>query len=456
MIDRRLFLKRSSAAVGLTGLAGLGLSACGGGQDPYSADASAALDDKTDAELLKDATLDEAVAAQGSAVNARVIVVGGGMAGATVAKYLRLWGNGIEVTLVDKVPTYTSCIMSSLVLTGQRSMASLQYGYSTLQRKYGVKTEFGEVVAIDPVAVQVTLASGKVLSADRIVLAPGIEFDPVPGLTDLAAMPHAWKAGDSTALLAKQLAAMPAGGTAILTIPKSPYRCPPGPYERACLIADWMKLRKPRSKLIVLDANPDFVTERDNFSSAFLGLHGQVIEYHNLAAVDHVDVASRSVFLADGTRFSGHAINLIPTQRAPALLARTGLVNDAAGRFAKVNVLDYASTAASKVHVIGDASATTMPKAGHIANQEAKVCADALSRIFAGGQPDPAPVTNSACYSTITMKQASWLHTMFQYDPATAAMKAVAEASGASTGWSGDHFDDMGTWFKALMADTFA
>ncbi|MCE2657393.1 MAG: FAD-dependent oxidoreductase [Rubrivivax sp.] len=456
MIDRRLFLKRSSAALSLSGLAGLGLTACGGGQEEAVADTASALSDKTEAEAEFKATLDESVAAQGAAVNARVIVIGGGMAGATVAKYLRLWGNGIEVTLVERAPVYTSCIMSSLVLTGQRTMGSLQFRYDTLRTKYGIKTEFGDVVAIDPVNARVTLASGKVLTADRIVLAPGIEFDTIPGLSDPLAMPHAWKAGESTSVLARQLAAMPTGGTAILTIPKAPYRCPPGPYERACLVADWMTLRKPRAKLIVLDANPDFVTERDNFSSAFLGLHGSVIEYHNLAAVDHVDMATRSVFLADGTRFSGHAINLIPTQRAPALVAQTGLVNDATGRFAKVNVLDYASTVAPRVHIIGDASATTMPKAGHIANQEAKVCADALSRIFAGGQPDPAPVTNSACYSTITMKQASWLHAMFQYDPATAAMKAVADASGASTGWNGDNFDDMGKWFKALMADSFA
>jgi NADPH-dependent 2,4-dienoyl-CoA reductase/sulfur reductase-like enzyme len=277
----------------------------------------------------------------------------------------------------------------------------------------------------------------------------------VRGLTDASAMPHAWKAGGQTSTLARQLAAMPASGTVVLTIPKAPYRCPPGPYERACLLADWMKRRKPRGKLIVLDANPDFVVEKDNFSRAFFDLHGDVIEYRAGVAIDHVDTPSRTLF-TNGGAVRGDVVNLIPTQRAPALLKAAGLLNSADGRFAAVDVLSYASTAAPNVHVLGDSSATTQPKAGHIANQEAKVCADALVRAFAGGPPDPAPVTNSSCFSTITMSQASWLHAVFQYDAATRAMKPVAAASAASNGWSGGHFEDMGTWFRALMADTFA
>lgn len=386
---------------------------------------------------------------------ARVVVVGGGMAGATVAKYLRLWGDAVDVTLVDRSASYTSCIMSSLVLTGQRTMSSLAFGYDALRTRYGVRTVFGEVVAVDPVACRVTLASGQVLLADRLVLAPGIDFDEVPGLTTPDAMPHAWKAGPQTALLARQLAAMPAGGTVVLTIPPAPYRCPPGPYERACLLADWLRVRKPRSKLIVLDANPDFVTEKDNFTSAFLGLHGNVIEYHNNVVIDSVDPANRTLF-TNGGAVRGDVINLIPRQRAPRLLADAGLVNDAAGRFARVDVLSYASTAAPRTHVLGDSSATTQPKAGQIANQEAKVCADAMTRVFAGGSPDPAPVTHSACYSTITMSQASWLHALYQYDTASATMRAAPAASGASVGWNGDHFEDMVIWFGALMADTFA
>jgi len=440
-MDRRIFLRGGMALT-----AGAVLSSCGGGGGDGGDDE--ALD-------VAGGSSPAVPLAPPAQPKARVIVIGGGMAGVTAAKYLRLWGDAIDVTLVERSPTYTSCILSSLVLTGQRTLASLQFGYAALRDRYGVRTVFDTVTGIDAGAARVTLASGTVLVADRIVLAPGIDFEPVAGLTDPLAMPHAWKAGPQTTALAKQLAAMPSSGVAVLTIPKAPYRCPPGPYERACLLADWIRVRKPRGKLIVLDANPDFVTEKDNFSRAFLGLHGDVIEYRNNVVIDHVDTPSRTVF-TDAGAVRGDVINLIPAQRAPALVRRSGLANATEGRFAAVDVLSYASTAAPRVHVIGDSSATTQPKAGHIANQEAKVCADALSRIFAGGAPDPAPVTNSACFSTITMTQASWLHAVFQYSAATRSMTAVPAAFGASDGWNGDHFEDMRRWFGALMADSFA
>lgn len=385
----------------------------------------------------------------------RVIVVGGGMAGATVAKYLRMWGDSVEVFLVERNASYTSNIMSSLVLTGQRSMASLNYSYDTLFDAYGIQVLRDEVLEIDPVGVKVRLASGTQLVADRIVLAPGIDFDPVPGLGASDRMPHAWKAGPQTALLASQLAAMPDNGVAVLSIPRTPYRCPPGPYERACLVADWLSQRKPRAKLLVLDANPDFVTERDNFSRAFHDLYGNVIDYRTDAEVLQVDPATMSITTAAETFRHVDVVNLIPRQRAGSLVAATGLANATEGRFGAVDPLSYASTLAPRVHIVGDASATTQPKAGHIANQEAKVCADAIIRSLAGLAPDPAPVTNSACYSTITMRQASWLTAVFQYNPVTGTMQPVAASSAASTGWNQDHFDQMNTWFKALMADSF-
>lgn len=385
---------------------------------------------------------------------ARVIVIGGGMAGATVAKYLRLWGDAVVVTLVERNPKYLSNILSSLVLTGQRTMSSLTFGYDTLRDRYGVQIIFDEVVEVDPVAVTVKLASGGLLPADRIVMAPGIEFDAVPGLIDSNRMPHAWQAGPQTTLLAQQLAAMPSDGVFVLTIPKAPYRCPPGPYERACLIADWLKEKKPRAKIIVLDANPDIVAEKENFSNAFAGLHANFLEYRAGVDVSSVDTDQMTLFTNDGT-FRGDVINLIPQQRASALAAKAGLVATASGGFAPVDVLSYASTMEPKVHVIGDSIDSTQPKAGHIANQEAKVCADALARIFAGEQPDPSPVTNSACYSTITRTQAGWLNAVFQYDSAAKVMSAVPNSLAASAGWSGENFKEMGKWFDALMADTF-
>lgn len=445
-MDRRHFIGSATA-----GLLGGTLSACGGGEDA----AISAGDAPAAKSLSSVSRLNEL--APGSAGKSRVIVIGGGMGGATAAKYLRLWGDDIDVTLIERLPTYTSSIMSSLVLSGQRSLQSLHFNYDKLRSLYGITTVFGNVVSIDPVSVRVTLADGSSYSADRIVMAPGIAFDTIPGLGTSTAMPHAWIAGPQTALLAKQLSAMPRGGVVLLTIPKMPYRCPPGPYERACLLADWLKQRKPGSKLIVLDANLDIVTEKDNFTSAFLGLHGDVIEYRNNAEITSVDPGTMTLFTTAGT-IRGDVINLIPRQSAAALITESGLNNATEKRFAGVDALSYASTVAGaeKVHIIGDASATTQPKAGHIANQEAKVCADAICRLLAGGTPDPAPVTHSACYSTITMKKASWLTAGYQYDIGSASMRAVAASSGASNGWSGDNFDEMGEWFQTLMADTFA
>lgn len=444
-MERRNFLSAASA-----GFAASLLAACGGG-DPTTSDASPVVDRSRKPQPV----------VTNNTVKARVIVIGGGMGGATVAKYLRLWGDAIAVTLIERMPTYTSNIMSSMVLSGQRSMSSLTYSYDTLRTKYGINTVFGEVVAVDPVGVKVTMADGTVLLADRIVMAPGISFDTVPGLGTSDKMPHAWQAGPQTTLLANQLKAMTAGlnHNVVLTIPKTPYRCPPGPYERACLIADWLRVNKPGSKLIVLDANLDYVTEKDNFSRAFVGLHGNVIEYHTNAEVLEVSPAEMSLKTSAGT-FMGDVVNMIPRQSAGTLIATAGLNNDpiTSGRFAAVNVLSYASTVsgAEKVHIIGDSSATTQPKAGHIANQEAKVCADAISRILSGGTPDPAPVTNSACYSTITMRHASWLTAAFQFDAARSAMKVVPASSAASPDWNQDNFEEMGTWFKSLMSDSFA
>lgn len=445
-MERRHFL----SAAGASFTAGI-LAACGGGDaDPTAMTSDA--HPTIDRGLTPTSTLTTA--------KSRVIVIGGGMGGATVAKYLRLWGDSISVTLVERASAYTSNIMSSLALSGQRSIGSLTYSYNTLRTKYGINVVIGDVVAVDPITAKVTLSSGTILVADRIVMAPGITFDSVPGLGNSEKMPHAWQAGTQTTLLANQLKSMPAGlgHNVVLTIPKTPYRCPPGPYERACLIADWLRLNRPGSRIIVLDANPDLVVEKDNFLRAFNGLYSSIVEYHNNAEIAFANPAEMSLTTVAGDVVRGDVINMIPRQRAGALVTTVGLNNATEGRFAGVNVLSYASTVAGaeKIHVIGDASATTQPKAGHIANQEAKVCADAISRILSGGSPDPQPVTNSACYSTITMSQATWLTAAFQYDTATAAMKVVPASSAASTTWTKGNFEEMGTWFTSLMSDSFA
>ncbi len=386
---------------------------------------------------------------------ARVVVVGGGMAGATVAKYLRWWGDSVDVTLVNRSSTYATCILSSEVLVGQRSAASLQFGYGTLASRYGIRFVSGEVVEVDPVQARVHLADGRVLAADRVVLAAGIELDPMPGLDDADRMPHAWQGGAQVEVLRQQLLAMPVSGHVVLTVPRTPYRCPPGPYERACALAAWLRRHKPGARLTVLDANPDFVTQKDNFSAAFFDQYAGTIDYRTHVEISSVDAAQGMLHTSLGA-IRGDVVNLIRTQRCGSIVQRAGLATATGGRFAPVDMLSYASTVAPRVHVIGDSSATTQPKAGHIANQEAKVCADALVRIFGGGQPDPQPTTNSACYSTITADQAAWLTVVFQYDPLTRTMVPAAGSSAASVGWSEANFRQMEEWFRHLMADTFA
>ncbi|MGB9193536.1 MAG: FAD/NAD(P)-binding oxidoreductase, partial [Azonexus sp.] len=298
-------------------------------------------------------------------ISGRVVVIGGGMAGATVAKYLRLWGGtGVSVTLVERDSAYTSNILSNLVLNGQRTITSLQYGYSNLASRYGIRMVKGDVTAIDPVGHSVTLADGSKLPYDRLVIAPGVEFDIYPGLETAAAqakVPHAWKAGVQTTQLRNMLVNMKAGETFVMTIPAKPYRCPPGPYERACVVADWLKKNRTGSKVIVLDANPSITAEPLAFTNAFDVVHKGVVEYHPGVTIDSIDASTMTLNTNLGN-LKAKVINAIPPHKAGKVVINNGLAN-VGGRWAGVDVLTYQSTAAPGIHIIGDASATTQPKA---------------------------------------------------------------------------------------------
>ena len=413
----------------------------------------------------------------------KVVVVGGGMAGMTAAKYLRLWGGkGLEVTLVEPDTLYTSAIMSNLVLNGSRTITGLQFSRNALTQQYGVIRRTGSVVAIDRLAHTVRLADGSSLGYDRLVLAPGVSFDNAYGLTQAdydTRTPHAWRGGAQTTLLRQQITAMKNQDIFVMTIPKAPYRCPPGPYERACVIADHLKSSgRGACQVIVLDENPTIQAERHTFETAFSGLHAAVIRYVPGVTGVAIDPLGKTVSYVDavGTQqvISAAVINPIVPHRAMGSetggwLAQAGLNNSADGRWAMVNVLSYESTAsgAEGIHVLGDAASCGLPKAGHVANQEAKICADAIVRLMTGQQPDPQPVANSACYSPITANSASWLTAVYQYDPVDKRMKIAA--SGGQTVINGlpagateaatvsqDNFEDMGTWFTTLMKDTAA
>lgn len=388
----------------------------------------------------------------------QVVVVGGGFAGATVAKYLRLWRNGdVAVTLVDANPAHTSCILSNLVLNNALSLSQITFNYAILQQKYGVTTVQGQATGID--GGKLLLEDGRSLDYDRLILAPGIDFDfGKIGVQDPANVLHAWKAGPQTTELQQQLKTMPTGGTFVLTIPPAPYRCPPGPYERACLVADYLKKHKPGSKVIVLDANPKIIAEEHTFTKAFNETHRGYVEYHPGVVITAVNAGARSITYSENGEqktLLASVLNVLPPQKAGAIAFDLGLV-PTGQNWASINPLSYESTLVSGIHVIGDSQGTGQPKSGHIANAEAKVCADAILRAFAGEDPDPAPTTNSACYSPITADTASWLTAVFAYNPSTGAMEVVPESFGEAPSATQDNYERMFDWADNLFADTFA
>jgi NADPH-dependent 2,4-dienoyl-CoA reductase/sulfur reductase-like enzyme len=406
----------------------------------------------------------------------KIVVIGGGMAGATVAKYLRLWSNkAVDVTIVEPSTTYVSNIMSNLVVTGQYQPSILNYNWNTLAANYGIKVVKGSVtnVTANGSGWDVSVSGlATPLACDRVVVAPGISFAPVlDNISQPIAVLHAWQAGPQTTQLRDLLAALPANGTFVMSIPAAPYRCPPGPYERACVIADYLKRNKPGARIVVLDANPDVMAEPTNFKNAFSTLYGANLTYLAGRQVKFI-TAGASAYSGTvtvevvGTGFTeaytGDLLNIIPSQKA-GLIAQTLGLCDGTG-FAPVNGVSFESTLRPGIHVIGDASKTALPKAGHVGNQGAKICADAILRIFANQPPYATPTANSACYSPLSNTVASWLTAIYQYEQQVdsswkyvardqiSTLTGATEASSASTG----NFSKMNTWYKTLMTETFS
>ncbi|MEW5770772.1 MAG: FAD-dependent oxidoreductase [Pseudomonadota bacterium] len=401
---------------------------------------------------------------------ARVVVVGGGFGGATVAKYLRMWGGNVSVILVDPNPSHLSCILSNMVVVGTLGMSRITISYDSLKARHGVNVVQGKAVGIDPAGNRLTISTSsgnKTLDYDHLVLSPGIDFAPAPGVWDPSLTPHAWQAGAQTTLLKNQLAAMRNYDKFVMTVPKSPYRCPPGPYERACVVADYLKRKGYYgAKVIVLDANAGIQAEPEAFSHAFNVTHKGMIEYHTSATVQSIDSKTRSIATSALNVSNAKVLNYIPNQVAGGITA--GLPHNATG-FVPVDPLTYAVQGYGNIHVIGDACAVpssegkAVPKSGHMANSEAKVCADAIVRTLAGGTPDENVTTNSACYSPITNKSASWLSANFNYgdiynskgEVIGKGMHRVDLGEAPAERVNGDSYQDMYTWAEALFSDSF-
>jgi len=391
-----------------------------------------------------------------------VMVVGGGYGGATVAKYLRLWSEGgVQVTLIERNPTFISCPISNLVIGGSKTMEDITVSYDGLKNRWGVRIVQDDVVAVNAAKHTISLKAGGTMSYDRLVLSPGVDFlwDQIPGLDNTDAQArilHAWKAGPQTVALRQQLTAMKDGGTYAITVPKAPYRCPPGPYERACVVADYFKKNKPKSKVVILDANEDVVSKKGLFVKAWDDLYKGTLEYRPNSEVKDVDVRTNTAIL-EFDKFKADVLNVIPPHRAGDIAARSGLklINR---RWVDINWLSMEVNGTPGVHVIGDAifPAPTMPKSGHIANQHGKLAAAAILNLLSGQEPNPDPLVMNTCYSFVDSTSAIHVSSVHRYDPATKVVQPVKGAGGVSAARSEMEGAFALGWARNIWADMLA
>ena len=400
-------------------------------------------------------------ASEGAAKGAaKVLVVGGGYGGATAAKYIRLWGGAnIDVTLVEPNAHFVSCPLSNLVLGGSRKIDDLTLDYRGLER-YGVRIVRDRVEAIDAGNRTARLAGGETLSYERLVLSPGVDFmlDRLSGMQSADARErilHAWKAGPQTTALRAQLEAMPDGGTYVMSVPPAPYRCPPGPYERACQVAHYFSRSKPKSKVLLLDANPDVVSKGALFKKVWKERYGDIIEYRPGFLTVAVDAGARIAISELGDQVKADVLNVIPPQRAGEVAVGAGLAN-ANGRWCAVNFLTFESTAAPGVHVLGDAiqTAPLMPKSAHMANQHAKVCAAAVVDLLADRAPNPQPMLTNTCYSFVSDRDVIHVASVHAYDAAKKTVLAVPGSGGLSAAPSELEGTYATSWARNIWADS--
>lgn len=404
-----------------------------------------------------------ACATTGVPSKARVLVVGGGYGGSTAAKYVRLLSDyQIEVVLVEPNGAFVSCPISNLVLGGHRTMAEITTPYDNLVRRHGVRLVRDTVARVDPAKKVAVLASGPTIAYDKLILSPGIDlmFDSIQGLKaahDAGQILQAWKAGPETVALRRQLEAMPDGGVFAMTVPEAPYRCPPGPYERVCLVADYFKRAKPRSKVLLLDANPDVTSKGPLFKKIWAEQYKGIIEYRPQHKAVAVDAKTRTIKFEVNDDVKADVLNVLPTMRAGKIAVDTGLAN-ANARWCLVNFLNFESTAVKDIHVLGDAiqTAPLMPKSGHMANSHAKVAAAAIVAELRGWPVNPAPMLTNTCYSFVDGKNVIHVASVHEYVAAEKTFKIVAGSGGVSTGPTELEGIYAWNWAQNIWADSLA
>lgn len=387
----------------------------------------------------------------------RVVVIGGGYAGSSVAKYLRLWSAGaIEVVVIEPNSYFISCPLSNLVLGGSKHIEDLTFTYDALKENHGIQWVQDTVTAINPQTRKVTMMRGD-LTYDRLIIAPGVDFiyGQLPMLQSAEAqmqIPHAWKAGVQTVNLQRQLQVMPDDGVFVMSVPPSPYRCPPGPYERASQVAFYFKNNKPRAKVVVLDANPGITSKKALFTKAWSDMYPGMIDYRPNSKVVDVDVAKRTVKTEFET-ISADVLNIIPPQRAGKPAQMVDILNNDE-RWCEVDFVTYESRVIPNIHVIGDSVFSAgPPKSAHIAVSQAKVCASAVVALMSHGAPDPLPVFANTCYSFVSDKMAMHVAHIYRYDPAKKIM-LPAEGNGLSDRPSEEEGDYAEAWAHNIWSDT--
>jgi len=390
----------------------------------------------------------------------RVVILGGGFGGAACARAMHQADAGFEITLVEPNPTFTACPFSNAVIAGLRDIAAQRFGYDAI-RAAGITVAQDQATAVDPQARRVTLRGGSSLDYDRLVLSPGIaiRWDSLPGYDEAAAavMPHAWIAGEQTLLLRRQLEAMPDGGTVVISAPANPFRCPPGPYERASLIAYYLKQKKPRSKVIILDAKDSFSKQR-LFQDAWRQLYPERLEWVSLSnggKVTSVDAKTRTL-VTDFATYKADVANVIPPQRAGRIAELAGAA-DRTG-WCPVDPVSFESRLQPNIHVVGDAAiAGAMPKSAFAANAQAKVCADAITALLHGDTPSQPKLINN-CYSLVAPDYGISIAGV--YHPVNGQLADVEGAGGASPSDAPGDFRALEAsyaeaWFRTITAQTF-
>ncbi|MBN8486201.1 MAG: NAD(P)/FAD-dependent oxidoreductase [Burkholderiales bacterium] len=399
-------------------------------------------------------------ASVGSASKAKVLVVGGGYGGATVSKYIRLLSDySIDVMMVEPNAAFVSCPVSNLVIAGMKTMADITNPYTGLSSKHGVRVVRDTVASIDPAKKSATLASGGEVAYDKLVLAPGIDFmwDQIEGLQAAHAagdVLHAWKAGPETLALRRQLESMRDGGVYAISIPEAPYRCPPGPYERASVVAAYLKQHKPKSKVLILDANQDVTSKGPLFKKAWAELYGKMVEYRPQHKAVAVDARNRTVKFDVQEDVKADVLNVLPVMRAGALAVKTGLAN-ANGRWCHTNFLNFESTAAKEIHVIGDSIqvAQGMPKSGHMANSHAKVTAAAIVAELQGMEINPHPMLTNVCMSYVDATHVIHVASVHEYQAPKKSFFTIGGSGGVSDVRSDLEGRYAEAWAKNIWAD---